>query len=284
MIIVEIIAIGLVHTVAAIVLPGLSILALTGGIIPIAQQENVGCTGAGRLAKVIAVGFLVSYLVFLMESAIAVLAPAYSVVAVSFGYLVLLVLFALVLIRDRPRARLFDIVDSIVCDIRRADNALVLAISFAAGAMAVIKYPNVLDSGQLAWTKELIHGDELGSRLSILSSSGAIGYSALIFPPGVLFRNIPLVTLASGFKVLLGGMLGLACILVVENLGFRCKLLSKIALVSLVILSYFGQVGFMELGKDSSFGVAFSFLFFAFTADRNMSWSGDFAVGVSTSV
>jgi hypothetical protein len=129
--------------------------------------------------------------------------------------------------------------------------------------LAILKYPHVLDSSQLAWTKNLLILESSASVIPTANNTGALGYSALIAPIAVLFPGIPLATLASGFKPFLGLLLALAAILVVDGASFKRPAVYKTAYFSLIMLSFFGLYGVLELGKDSSFGVVLSLIYIA---------------------
>jgi len=134
----------------------------------------------------------------------------------------------------------------------------------------VMNYPHTLDSGQLKWTFQLI--EHLVT--SLTTSTGAMGYSALIYYPGVLFQSIPLVTLAAGFKVILGWLFVLTMYYLADKAGFKSKSIIMALLLICFANHAFSEAGLYILGKDSFFAVLFSILFIAtlFESEENTSF------------
>lgn len=121
----------------------------------------------------------------------------------------------------------------------------------------MMNYPHVLDSGQLKWTFDFI--DHFSKNPS--DSTGAMGYSALIYFPGALFTSIPLVTLAAGFKIILGWLFILTIYYLFIKGEFKTNFFFLALLVCCFSYQTFSIMGLYELGKDSFFAVLFSILF-----------------------
>ncbi len=98
---------------------------------------------------------------------------------------------------------------------------------------------------------------------SFATSTGALGYSALLYFPGTLFHFIPLVTLGAGFKVILGWLFVLTTFYLADKANFK----SGFAMLVMLLLCFanhsFSEAGIYMLGKDSFFAVLFSMLFIA---------------------
>ncbi|HLP60448.1 MAG TPA: hypothetical protein VK186_16530, partial [Candidatus Deferrimicrobium sp.] len=88
-----------------------------------------------------------------------------------------------------------------------------------------------------------------------------LGFSALFYFPAALSGNIPMGTLASGFKLFLLVCTGLAVIYGVEKLATVSSAVSKFLYFSIIISSYLGFHGMITLGKDSAWAVLFSLIF-----------------------
>jgi hypothetical protein len=135
-------------------------------------------------------------------------------------------------------------------------NTLIFVCSIVVGVLANLSYPHTLDCGQLWVTNSLMEG-------KYPHLVGALGYSGLIYFPGLLFENIPLVTLAAGFKLCLSIMLGLAVISLIEEIDFFASGITKVTYYFLILFSFFGQLGLILVGKDSILGIIWLLFYFA---------------------
>jgi hypothetical protein len=134
---------------------------------------------------------------------------------------------------------------------------LILFTGAAVGAIGIAFFPHCLDCGQLMWTTGVLEGLAAGGNL------GAIGFSAMIYFPAALFGNLPLVTSAAGFKLLLVPLFGLAVLLLLQSTDSEALIGVAPAYFGLIIFSQLGQYGLLQLGKSSIFGVAFSVMYLA---------------------
>jgi hypothetical protein len=86
------------------------------------------------------------------------------------------------------------------------------------------------------------------------------GFSALIYFPGFSPWDIPLVTLAGGFKLTLLLLTGLLACHVVDRLLLRPAALCRLFFFFMIIGGIYGLYGLIELGKDSAWAVLFSLM------------------------
>jgi hypothetical protein len=133
---------------------------------------------------------------------------------------------------------------------------LATAVLFAAGAWAVWQYPHVYDSGQLLWTQFIVDGSRTTPQIASM-----FGFSGLIALPAALAPDLPLATLASGFKPFLLLLSGLTCWHAAESLDLRPRGLATIVTILLMVLTVFGFGGLFVTGKDSIFGLLFATAF-----------------------
>ena len=143
--------------------------------------------------------------------------------------------------------------------VREWANPWAVAATLAAltiGVWAFLQFPHTFDSGQLLWTQEVLWG-------RIGPADSMIGFSGLIAPVGTALPDIPLVTIAAGFKPLLLVIAVFVCVYVVRALELPHPLVSAALLALLMLVSVFGLYGVIELGKDSIYGVLFSVAFMA---------------------
>lgn len=129
-------------------------------------------------------------------------------------------------------------------------------VLFAAGAWAFWQYPHVYDSGQLLWTQFIVDGSRISSQIAPM-----FGFSGLIALPAALAPDLPIATLASGYKPFLLMLSGLTCWHAAESLDLRPRGLATIVAILLMVLTVFGFGGLFVTGKDSIFGLLFATAF-----------------------
>jgi hypothetical protein len=222
------------------------------------------------LLESIACGYLWNTILFLPASWLAIQSPATQwYVAAGKSALDLSLILGTVLLNRQVVGFLLRSLAPVL----RFPAGLVVLTAVGCGLIGLCWFPHSLDCGQLLWTDLLLAG------LPPTGNSGAVGYSALIYFPGVFLRGLPLVTTAAAFKPFLGLLLGLAVLLLLQAPGSRS--LSVVALPYLVVLlvSNLGSYGFFQLGKDSVFGVVFSLMYLAMlirydTGEDEAAWPG----------
>jgi len=136
-------------------------------------------------------------------------------------------------------------------------NAALLLLALLLGFAAIINFPHVHDSRQLMATNDMLHN---GTDFLAAKRYG-IGFSALFYFPNAIFKGMPMATLAAGFKLFLLLLTGLAVIFGIDRLGTSDPVVSKFLYFFIVLSSYFGLKGLLELGKDSPWAVLFSLIF-----------------------
>ncbi len=149
-------------------------------------------------------------------------------------------------------------IHSVIKSISRDGFTLLLTVaSVLLGTWAMLQFPHVLDSSQLAWTQQVLDGDS-GPPVSAM-----MGYSGLIVFLGALFSDSPLVTTAAALKPLLLGIHGCLSVYVGECIDARHRRFYVLSFFALSLLSFFGSYGLVQLGKDSVWGIIFAVAFMA---------------------
>jgi hypothetical protein len=242
--------IGIFHTLLSIILPGTFFYKKLQCILRTDLSEKREVIEYFFLFVVI--GLLFNSFEFLTTLALIHYLHFVAYYLASFKYFIDISLSGWILYKYRLSFSQW--VRQIIWNSANLTNIGLLGLAFLVGVLAIVNYPHVLDCGQLQWTKLLLDGYS-----SVLTpGAGAIGYSALIYFPAVIFHQIPLVTLAAGFKVLLVCLFALISILMVNRVNFICPNFAKFAYFILGILTYFGSYGVLQVGKDSIFGIIFS--------------------------
>lgn len=159
-------------------------------------------------------------------------------------------LVVLTIVITRPFAALAQII-RLSCN---PFSFVLLVVGALLGVASVSQFPHTFDSGQLLWTQKVL----LGEHLPIESM---VGYSGLIGFPWIPFQDIPLVTFAAGFKPFLFVIACFTAWHATSNLSLPFPRLTAILYFGLMLLSTFGLMGMIELGKDSIFGILFSIAF-----------------------
>ncbi len=152
------------------------------------------------------------------------------------------------------REQFHSVVKSIAGD---GFTLLLAVVGVSLGTWAMLQFPHVLDSSQLAWTQQIIGG---GSGLPV---SAMMGYSGLIVFLGALLSGSPLVTTAAALKPLLFGLHGCLSVYVGECIDARHRRFYALSFFALSLLSFFGSYGLVQLGKDSVWGIIFAMAFMA---------------------
>jgi hypothetical protein len=115
------------------------------------------------------------------------------------------------------------------------------------------------------------------------------GYAGMAAFCGQIFSSFPAVVVAAAFKPVLTGILACTAYYATTSLGFRYKFVSGLVLLTIILASHFGGYGVLELGKDSIFGVLFSFAFLITlcrtdAAERGMERGLYFAAAAATGI
>ena len=189
----------------------------------------------------------VSFLVLYFASAHSI---RHGIFYGRFGMDIALISTTLVFLRPYDPTK--KIIESFFC----RSFALIVLIGLIIGSYGFFHFPHVLDSGQLLWTQQFL--------LSISKSTeigSMIGFSGLIAPLGSLFKEYPLATVAAGFKPLLAIVALMVCRHAVLMLDLPNRSINAALLSTLMLSSYFGLFGLIEMGKDSMYGVLFSVAF-----------------------
>jgi hypothetical protein len=173
-------------------------------------------------------------------------------------------LFFLALVaRARPR-RFLELLKQFVPLRTRRSDAVLLVVAALLGLLAILNFPHVHDSGQLMATNSmLVRGADF-----LAAKRYGLGFSAMIYFPAAVFPGLPLGTMASGFKLWLLLLTGLAAIFGSGKLRTLNDSFSKFLYFSIIISSYLGLYGMMQLGKDSAWAVLFSLVFMFSLFDR----------------
>lgn len=250
-IIIKIILITSIHFLLSILLVGSGILSLFRGKFPGQKLSPAGyfllCIAAGMLYNTLQFAPVLSLPGKLSAHSHSLLAAGKYTMDAAF-----LVIVTLVSKKKFP-GRLKELL-RVFAD---RGNAALLIISLVIGMIAVLNFPHVHDSGQLSATNLMLR-----SGMNLLGGKRyAFAFSALLYFPGAIFKNIPLTTLASGFKLFLLLSTGLAAIYGMEKLSTINSTVSKFLYFFIIVTGYFGIYGMLELGKDSAWAVLFSLVF-----------------------
>jgi hypothetical protein len=149
---------------------------------------------------------------------------------------------------------------------------VLIILGVLVGEFAAFQFPNVLDSIQvlqvqqyiLGWDGGTIRDPTLLSRIQHFLMGGLTippqpGFAGLIFVPSLLQLDLPVVTVASGGKVMLMALAAVVSDYAVERFGFRPRLLAASLLFATMVFSQFGFSGLMNGGKDSIYAVLMAF-------------------------
>lgn len=129
-----------------------------------------------------------------------------------------------------------------------------LIVGAMLGTWAFFVFPNALDSGQVKAVQTLLlRGTSQGV--------STIGYSGLALFATQFVGDFPVVTVAGTFKPLLSMIVASTAYYAIVTLDLPHRNLNATILLALIVLSTFGTYGIVERGKDSIFGVIFSFAF-----------------------
>ncbi len=140
---------------------------------------------------------------------------------------------------------------------RNVGNAGLTLLSLLLGVVAVLNFPHVHDSVQLMATNNAwLTGADFWS-----AKRFGLGFASMCYFPAALWRNLPMATLASGFKPALFLLAGQAVIFGIDRLGTVQATANKYLYFVLLFGSCFGLHGIMELGKDSAWGVLLTLVF-----------------------
>ncbi len=247
----KIIAIPTLHFLFFVVLPGAGMW--------IILQDRFGerkLPGAAQFLSAVALGILYNALQFLLVVLVYRKFPFTSRIGLSIGKYAMDVIFLLLVYRAYPQqSRDLGRRYASVCG-RRAD-ALLLLTALLLGVLAVTRFPHVHDSGQLIATNRMLQGGFDFWH----AQRYALGFSALCYFPAAIFPGIPLATLASGYKLFLVLLVGLAVIYGMDRMGVAHRAAGMFLLFFILSGSFFGLYGVMELGKDSAWSVLFSVIF-----------------------
>ena len=260
-IVLSILFIGIVHTFLSIVIPGIYIKNKVYSFFM--KNNSVRAIDVEYIILVIATGILFNFIEFLIVTNL----NRFGIITqVNFMYIKYGVdLFLLISIIWSVRHAFFNFPKYFCVTKDMAINLGLILLAILIGIIGISNYPHTLDCGQLLWTKQIIENvtnvvSGYGA-IKYSSGNGAIGYSALIYFPGLLFDKIPLVTLAAGFKILVSMLVALTVIYAINVLNFTYKNITKLTYFVIIIFSFFGQYGVIEVGKDSIFAVIFSLLY-----------------------
>jgi len=251
MVAVQVIVIPAIHSLVSILLLGIGLAMLFPG--KLTGKER---TSPGDLLIAISLGILYNTAQFILVILVLGKTPAYTRPGLAVAKYIMDLVFLAVIILWR-RKRYVALVKEVLRPVLRPDNAALLALAALVGVVAILDFPHVHDSGQLIVTNQML----LKGADFFLSNRIALGFSALGFFPAVLFPGIPLGMLASGFKLFLLILTGLTVIYGIEKLSSINRTVAKFLYFFIVISSFYGLYGLVELGKDSSWAVLFSLIF-----------------------
>ncbi|HUM03807.1 MAG TPA: hypothetical protein VL084_16080 [Thermoanaerobaculia bacterium] len=175
--------------------------------------------------------------------------PRAAVAAAVFGADALLVLAAFLLRRGRLRDLLLQAL--------RGVPPLLAGLAIACGLVALRAFPYVADCPQVPWAEGFLTG------VPIAGNSGAAGFSAWIFFPGLLASPLPLVSSGAGARLPLFLLAFLAARALLLAAGVRRIAFGTGLFLLLLLGSTVGRVGLFELGKDSLFGLVFGMAYAA---------------------
>lgn len=238
-----------VHFIFSVAMPGIVIYQLLNKYVFVKGEFS---SGVEKIILIVCVGYLYNALQLLMVIGVGWLGFSNQLLMVELKYTVdgLICAYCFISYRKQLASINWGKVKPVVCSL----NMAVVTMSVLVGVFAALKYPHVLDSGQLKWTMMIIDNPAN----STASSTGAYGYSSLVYFPTLLFQEIPLVTLAAGFKVINSVLLALAVIYIVSQFRFTFPSIIVGAYYIVVMMSYFGFYGIVLTGKGSILGVVIS--------------------------
>ncbi len=222
-------------------------------------QDRLGVRDISPPGKILVstcLGILYNAVQFALVLTVYKALPVHSQFYLSIGKYAMDMLF-LLLVRLVYRSEFLPVLKSIPSMLSSRGNAALLLFSLILGMAAVLNFPHVHDSGQLMATNCMLQ-----SGADFLSAERyGLGYSALCYFPTVLIKSIPMGTLASGYKIFILLLAGLAAIYGVDRLALAHRVTGMFLLLVIIMSSFFGLYGIMELGKDSAWGVLLSVVF-----------------------
>ncbi len=238
-----------VHFIFSVVLPGIFIYQLLNKYVFV---EGKFSSGVEKLILIVCVGYLYNALQFMVVIGVGLLGFSNQLLMAELKYAVDGVIWVYCVTSHRKQLAWLNWRQAkpVVCSL----NMVVVTMSVLVGVFAALKYPHVLDSHQLKWTMMVIDN----TVNSTASSTGAYGYSSLLYFPALLFQGIPLVALAAGLKVINSILLALSLIYLVGQFRFAFPSIVVLAYFIVVMMSHFGFYGIVVTGKDSILGVVIS--------------------------
>jgi hypothetical protein len=235
-----------------------SILLVGAGLLLVLQEKIFRKNDAppGNILLAVSLGVLFNTLQFGLVLLVYRKFPLHSQTFLAVAkYIMDLMFLTFILLRYNKKYR--DLLKNLLRILAQKENLALLILSVIVGIAAVLHFPHVHDSGQLMTTNRML---QQGNNFLAAKRYG-LGFSALFYFPAALFRDIPMGTLASGFKLFLLAITGLSVIYGMEKLSTVSSAVSKFLYFSIIISSYFGLYGMITLGKDSAWAVLFSLIF-----------------------
>ena len=245
-----ILLIPFLYSIICIFLPGAAILSYLNK-----KGIKIRGSSAGKILLSFSTGLLWNMILFIP----IIISKRYNsgepgfLIPIKFILDLLLLGFVLVNVRENFSKFLKDCLSIFL----KVENICLFILALVIGIFAVLRFPHVYDSGQLMATNWMMMD---GTDFFAAKRYG-IGFSALIYFPAILFRSIPMTTMASGFKPVILMLLAITSIYGVKKIGSSYGGYLQFLYFFISVFSFYGIYGILELGKDSIWAILFLIIF-----------------------
>lgn len=245
-----ILLIPFLYSIICIFLPGAAILSYLNK-----KGINIWDSSAGKILLSFSTGLLWNMILFIP----IIISNRYNsgepgvLIPIKFLLDLLLISFVLVFFRENFSKFLKECLSIFF----KIENNCLFILALVIGIFAVLRFPHVYDSGQLMATDWMM----LDGTDFFAAKRFGIGFSALIYFPAILFRSIPMTTMASGFKPVILILLAITSIYGVKKLGSYYGGYLQFLYFIIAVFSFYGIYGIWELGKDSIWAILFLITF-----------------------
>lgn len=253
---IKIISITSIHTLLGVIMPGLSIYTMLN------KQWKHKDSPIDTVLKILTIGIQYNFYQFLLGFIIIATTTLSNEVIVFLKYFADFLIISIMLLNKNHLQVMKKTSDTLILYFKNnLHEAFIFLLALIFGVLAILNYPKIIGADPCSALYILINNGTASYSQAYSHSLGAFGFISILYFPAVLFKTIPIITMASGFKVLLSLLYGLVILYIVKLLPLSKFKLVYSSLFVFIATSAIGFFGIIKSGKASFFSFAFLLLF-----------------------